>query len=803
MTINGNITDPPFDFRFTVVRNQPPEVPQNFNLLLSSVDKIRKGIYINDSTPFLSAQFKDPDLPEKGKIDFKLFKFQDDADIYEKVYCDPCERKGIKCSGNSICNELGTGCICQDPTEFYVNGECVSSEYSCNPPENLAEGSWEWNDSGFVTLDPDNIDLLKLTSKYSESVCTDACCYKCIEYFDCNIDENNPTQCKACEPIPIEKKCPLPHDSDNNLLTEYTYLWGPSGDSISQVWDLRLGDFSPPLPQSTYSETPEIETKDCVYNCNVDAGYFWNDPKKRCEKLSYCTLYPYLMLYLDFECGVIKNVCNPTDVIVNKKVDSGQGVKIEGDIERGQVGVFDLRSWLDLGNLAKYNNLEDLTIIVWIKSKNNNNSIQRIVNKGWTNDDGWNGFNFGLRPGVDQFMYDGPFILHTHRCSDATSHCNYTIDESFDTFNKWHFYAGVFDFKYVDANNKKVGDILLYVNDLSPQTWTDKILTNSIDPLTIGTSVRGDGALKDPFLGKLDNVMIFNRVLSQEEINAIYRGTSLSERSVLCKHPEGTDKNAIVWGDQGNRINQQFDPYSKMYNPNFVASYYDAESENGFCAYTCAPNYDLIDNRCLPVNYNLIVDVDFEDGQLKKDKLYYNAYSSFKPQIITDPKEPTNKVVSWSLGPLVDDTPDGAYDPENEYPGNYIPTSGFRLRIQDILLSESGYYKVEFRYLIEEGKYIWIDGGFGGSRSGWYRDTGDEDFHRFIANAGWQKVSLMANITQDPVDIKRITIVWEDGAANFLRPGTDKDGNIIEPRIYSPNHSGIIYLDDIKLFKID
>jgi len=144
--------------------------------------------------------------------------------------------------------------------------------------------------------------------------------------------------------------------------------------------------------------------------------------------------------------------------------------------------------------------LQRFTITVWFKSSTYDDGLIRpFAKKGesW----GWKLFNYA-------FCVRGKGLKYILIVGDGTEY--YEVSSPEITPNEWHFGAGVYDGEY----------LIIYDNgvEIARQKIGEKTLYTSDDPLWIS---RISYALN----GTIDEVRIYSRALSEEEIRRLYELT--------------------------------------------------------------------------------------------------------------------------------------------------------------------------------------------------------------------------------------------------------------------------------------
>lgn len=149
-----------------------------------------------------------------------------------------------------------------------------------------------------------------------------------------------------------------------------------------------------------------------------------------------------------------------------------------------------------------------ITLSVWVNF-DRLGIDQGIVDKGFNNTDGV--IRLWIWRGNNNVYFDAP---------EGTIRINGTPASGFST-DTWYNIVATYD-KNVGSNN-----LNLYINatNVATSTDTDAMGTNGAN-LIIGARKQGSGEF---FHGLIDNVMIFNRALSQVEIDALYNGGAGTE----------------------------------------------------------------------------------------------------------------------------------------------------------------------------------------------------------------------------------------------------------------------------------
>ncbi|HNX89467.1 MAG TPA: FG-GAP-like repeat-containing protein, partial [Paludibacteraceae bacterium] len=156
--------------------------------------------------------------------------------------------------------------------------------------------------------------------------------------------------------------------------------------------------------------------------------------------------------------------------------------------------------WIEVANNPLLNLGPDFTVSAWVV-KTGTNGI--IINKG-------------------RDISCGTWGLSTNTIG-INGTCGTNTGTSVDvTLNEWHMVTGV-----LDGNNGK----LRFYQDaqLIAEVVTNSFTANNNYPIAIGrhcTDQACGSAWPYPFMGKIDDIIIYNRTLNQSEINQLYQSTS-------------------------------------------------------------------------------------------------------------------------------------------------------------------------------------------------------------------------------------------------------------------------------------
>lgn len=183
-----------------------------------------------------------------------------------------------------------------------------------------------------------------------------------------------------------------------------------------------------------------------------------------------------LILDIGFD-GKIYNTCSPNDKF------SWHDIEVRGDNKKGNIGYFNGSStYINCGN--KYHFSDEFTISLWFKSDNISEKPMGLISKGK---------EFSIR--VTSKMWS--FVT-----TNESSRLN--IDYSFES-NRWYNLAIVFHERE---------HVSFYVDGKLIKTFDD----NGRYRRTSNSIIIGDNIWNESFKGSLDNIRIWSRELSDEEI---------------------------------------------------------------------------------------------------------------------------------------------------------------------------------------------------------------------------------------------------------------------------------------------
>ncbi|MEM6810916.1 MAG: LamG-like jellyroll fold domain-containing protein [Pseudomonadota bacterium] len=222
------------------------------------------------------------------------------------------------------------------------------------------------------------------------------------------------------------------------------------------------------------------------------------------------------------------------DEIVGPSLDSsinGSTLSDNGTIaSRGDIGIIDQSLSTDstgdlFTNAPQYDDMPQLTYSAWINPSDTGVTVGQIIVKG----------------GVKQFQIDNTLPESNAlelRISTTSGAINvHSVNDIIST-NQWTHVAATWDGSLLSSGMR------LYVNGVETAYGVTSNGSGSVDSdsafnLSISSSVSGSA-----ITGNFDDVRIYNRVLSADEIQALYRA-----RFTMCDSPNGYEAEVIYNSD--------------------------------------------------------------------------------------------------------------------------------------------------------------------------------------------------------------------------------------------------------------
>ena len=177
-------------------------------------------------------------------------------------------------------------------------------------------------------------------------------------------------------------------------------------------------------------------------------------------------------------------------------------------------GIDDNISIKHAGSVALNTNLTELTVSAWVNTRNfNNGTISTPIISDWNT---WNvgaQKGFLLRTFGSATNLQWSFTVNNGTVYDSASSALLSYDSFNTTYvNKWVHVAGVF------KNNEYIKIYINGVNEGTQAVTFDEYVPENSTPIWIGYTGTNTGYLN----GTIDEVMIYNRSLSAQQIKALY-----------------------------------------------------------------------------------------------------------------------------------------------------------------------------------------------------------------------------------------------------------------------------------------
>jgi hypothetical protein len=176
------------------------------------------------------------------------------------------------------------------------------------------------------------------------------------------------------------------------------------------------------------------------------------------------------------------------------------GASWQGGIEGGSLMFDGVDDYVGIGNPASLNFEGEITIAAWLKSRSSEPWLENIISHG-----------FSPEPVREVFLrvHDGEYQLGSYIRNTPRSEVVYPIPA--EDFNNWVHIVGLYD-----GSNWK-----LYRNG---QLANSKSATRGSITVNAGWAIGAKGDGEERFFdGLIDEVMIFNKGLSAEEVNELYQ----------------------------------------------------------------------------------------------------------------------------------------------------------------------------------------------------------------------------------------------------------------------------------------
>jgi len=254
--------------------------------------------------------------------------------------------------------------------------------------------------------------------------------------------------------------------------------------------------------------------------------------------------FPYGVVLADLNDGLVayypfNGNANDESGNGNHGISKGGLVYVNGVF--GQAGKFDgTNTYVDIGD--KVDAMGDsITVSAWVKTSNYNQHA-KIVNKGRTSAGTPRNSGYSLRFVPPDYTQSGEYELRFDFVDDNDVSAYASLPVSKLPIDQFFLVTGV-------LNRQGSNSILeLYVNGKLVSNETAKFTSSNTNiPLAIGALHRASfGITSEIFDGLIDEVRIYNRALSESEIQQLYQGCQPSIDIVLNSNNRVTGDKVVV-----------------------------------------------------------------------------------------------------------------------------------------------------------------------------------------------------------------------------------------------------------------
>lgn len=178
---------------------------------------------------------------------------------------------------------------------------------------------------------------------------------------------------------------------------------------------------------------------------------------------------------------------------------------------------FDGNDWIEIYNKILPKNRTSFTISFWFYTNNSNGNLQSIITESSPTQNNYDynyagNFSTKLNWGISDYTKSGPG-------SGAQVNANTVVK-----VNTWVFGCLVND---INSNTIKV-----YHNGILENTVSSSWYTSMNNNTQIGRGIGGSSGIPAAYMdGKIDDIGIWSRALSQQEISALFNGCQLSVKT--------------------------------------------------------------------------------------------------------------------------------------------------------------------------------------------------------------------------------------------------------------------------------
>ncbi len=185
----------------------------------------------------------------------------------------------------------------------------------------------------------------------------------------------------------------------------------------------------------------------------------------------------------------------------------------------GQAFQMDGSSYVDLGHSSDFQILDTMTISGWFQT-NSNGSRQMIIQKG---DQNSGGFEWVIEVGPTGFL-SAHFEVGNSGSTVFAQNSDQVVNDG-----EFHHFAAVF------FTNPVAEDLILYVDGVEQSTASgDQRSTLNYGTNNVSVSIGARNPFSSPalfFNGLIDDIAVFNRDLSEGEVQALFNVSAVPEPS--------------------------------------------------------------------------------------------------------------------------------------------------------------------------------------------------------------------------------------------------------------------------------
>jgi len=222
--------------------------------------------------------------------------------------------------------------------------------------------------------------------------------------------------------------------------------------------------------------------------------------------------------------GLIAGIAAAIETSSNDEAATGGSPFEYTPIDNNYSMEFDGTNYIDCGDFSVYDT-GDLSFSIWVYKTVNLPNNQYVFSSSGAS----------AKAGIDVAINRYDSVAVARRTMTADADTGYVASVGF-TLNNWHHIVGT----YEDSTKT----IKLYVDGVLKDTTVGSASTNSAsNNLTIGAAP----APSNFFIGKIDEAAIWNSVLSEGTIEAIYNTTNDSDTGQVADLSETPEGAPVAW----------------------------------------------------------------------------------------------------------------------------------------------------------------------------------------------------------------------------------------------------------------